>query len=231
MIPAPTNEIAIGRKISDLAMFSPLRPVGEHGDGQADRRRQPGDDHDPPDVVEDRAPHRGEDGDGEEEEPDAERRHRRPAALERLAGLAPAVEATEHPEREEHDGDDRDPAGEDVGPVVEVDRVVVGEDRGVVVPADGLLAAVVEERQVDGADQRGDQPDGDERQRRGHEDPHPGLLLDPPALGQRRASSPARCAGRSGRPARAWPAGRPAGCRARCCRHPRRRRASPRRPR
>ena len=40
MIPAPMNEIAIGRKINDLAAFSALRPVGEHGDGEAEHGRQ-----------------------------------------------------------------------------------------------------------------------------------------------------------------------------------------------
>ena len=226
MIPAPMNEIAIGRKINDLAAFSARARSASTATARPEHGRQRRDHDDPPHVVEDRAPDRREDRARQDEEPGQDRTERARTALEGLARPPPGEHADEDAEGEQREGEVEEPAGEDVLPVVEVHRVLVGEDVLVVVPPDGLGAVAVVEREVDRADQRAQQPDADERQRRRDEDPGAGALIDAPSLPcvglQRRARSGRR---RSPR-ARRWRRRPHRSCRPRCRRRPRRRRAS-----
>ena len=101
MIPAPMNEIAMG-KIIDLAMFSPLAPVGQHGDGEPECRSQRCDHEDPPQVVDQRSANGREDraARGRIEQ---DRDHRAGQSGERLPSSSPSDNA-DH-ERNTHDGD------------------------------------------------------------------------------------------------------------------------------
>ena len=129
MIPAPMNEIAIGRKISDLAAFSALARSASTATARPNTVAS--------DVttmthqmllkivprIEARI------GARQDEEAGQDRTERAGTALEGLARPPSGDHADEDAEREQGEGDVEEPAGEDVLPVVEVDRVLVGEDR------------------------------------------------------------------------------------------------------
>ena len=74
---------------------------------------------------------------------------------------------------EQGQADEEQPAGEHVRPVAGVPALLVGERVGVVGEPDPFLRLLVEERQVEGADRRDDERDGDEEQRRDEEDVRP----------------------------------------------------------
>ena len=155
-------------------------PVGQHGDREAERRRGEGDDHDPPQVVDERAAQGGEHAERQEQETEHQREEGRVAELDGLARQLLLASADVDGQQHDPGADEERRTGEHVGPVVGEQTVVVGEDRAVVLEADPELGVAVEQRQVRGPDRRDDQHDRDEQEGRAGEDhrTRPGLELD-----------------------------------------------------
>ena len=144
--------------------------IGEHGDRQTHGRRDERDDHDPPEVVDQRAAHRREGAEAHEQQADDERGDGGVADLDRA--VRPLLHRDTHHDgdsEQDHPEDERD-AREHVRPVGEIEAVLVVEHRLVVVEADEVDRVLVEQREIRRTDRRDDEHHGDERQGRADED-------------------------------------------------------------
>ena len=167
MIPAPMNEIAIGRKIIDLAMFSPLARSANTATASPNAVAS---------DVTTRIHHKllinvprrvAKHGTGGEEEAEQHRNDGARLGGERLASSSPSDEA-DH-DRRADDGDSNPPqptAEQPVEPVRGVDELLSDrrstreDDVSVVCPTDVLLAVAILEREDDGSHERNEQARG-----------------------------------------------------------------------
>ncbi len=203
-------------------------PIGKNGGGETEGRCQAGDDDDPPDVVEQRSAQHGQHGARSEE---CSRRRsgattgdptRRPAWSVRPLTTPMSTPAAMTATPNHHSW-----LVKMFGQLSTSKKFGSLEHRLVVVEPDVLGAVATLEGDVDRPHQRDEQAAGDERQRRGHEDPRPRALLDLASLGRRPEPPRGRHAARSRRAGRRWRAWPRRWCRRRRTRRrPTRRRAS-----